>query len=72
MRVAKYLLEQAQRNPNAFMTLVAKVLPTVHAGDRTNPIIMELSDAEKQRQASAVIDAAFREHGVKIPEVWKH
>lgn len=32
-----YLLQQARENPNAFMTLVGKVLPTTLAGDPENP-----------------------------------
>lgn len=33
-----YLKEQAQTNPNAFMTLVGKVLPMTIAGDATAPL----------------------------------
>lgn len=33
-----YLLAQAQTNPNAFMTLVGKVLPMTLAGDPENPV----------------------------------
>lgn len=33
-----YLLAQAQTNPNAFMTLVGKVLPLTLAGDKDNPL----------------------------------
>jgi hypothetical protein len=33
-----YLLQQAQENPNAFLTLVGKVLPTTLAGDQNNPV----------------------------------
>jgi hypothetical protein len=33
-----YLLQQAQENPNAFLTLVGKVLPTTLAGDPNNPV----------------------------------
>ena len=32
-----YLLQQARENPNAFLTLVGKVLPTTLAGDPGNP-----------------------------------
>lgn len=32
-----YLLQQARENPNAFLTLVGKVLPTTLAGDPENP-----------------------------------
>lgn len=35
---AAYLLQQAQTNPNAFLTLVGKVLPMTVAGDPTNPL----------------------------------
>ena len=35
---ADYLLTQAQTNPNAFLTLVGKVLPMTVAGDPTNPL----------------------------------
>lgn len=35
---AEYLLTQAQTNPNAFLTLVGKVLPMTVAGDPTNPL----------------------------------
>lgn len=33
-----YLLTQAQSNPNAFLTLVGKVLPMTVAGDKDNPL----------------------------------
>lgn len=33
-----YLLQQARTNPNAFMTLVGKVLPMTIAGDKDNPL----------------------------------
>lgn len=33
-----YLLKQAQTNPNAFMTLVGKVLPLTLSGDPENPV----------------------------------
>lgn len=35
---ADYLLQQAQTNPNAFLTLVGKVLPMTVAGDPSNPL----------------------------------
>lgn len=34
----KYLLTQATTNPNAFLTLVGKVLPMTVAGDPDNPL----------------------------------
>jgi len=33
-----YLLTQSANNPNAFLTLVGKVLPLTVAGDPTNPL----------------------------------
>jgi hypothetical protein len=33
-----YLLEQSEKNPTAFLTLVGKVLPLTLAGDPENPI----------------------------------
>ena len=36
-----YLLEQAATNPNAFMTLIGKVLPMQLTGDKDNPIAFE-------------------------------
>jgi hypothetical protein len=37
-----YLLQQARENPNAFLTLVGKVLPTTLAGDKSaDPIKTE-------------------------------
>jgi hypothetical protein len=35
---AAYLLEQANGNPNAFLTLVGKVLPLTVSGDKDNPL----------------------------------
>lgn len=35
---ASYLLTQAKTNPNAFLTLVGKVLPMTVAGDPANPL----------------------------------
>lgn len=36
-----YLLTQAQSNPNAFLTLVGKVLPMTLAGDPENPVAVQ-------------------------------
>lgn len=33
-----YLVEQAKNNPNAYITLIGKVLPTTLANDKDNPI----------------------------------
>jgi hypothetical protein len=33
-----YLLDQANNNPNAFMTLVGKIIPTQVTGDKDNPV----------------------------------
>lgn len=38
-----YLLTQAQSNPNAFLTLVGKVLPMTVAGDPSNPLLTGLT-----------------------------
>ena len=35
---ADYLLEQSEKNPTAFLTLVGKVLPMTVAGDPENPV----------------------------------
>lgn len=35
---AAYLLEQSEKNPTAFLTLVGKVLPLTLAGDKDNPL----------------------------------
>lgn len=35
-----YLLEQSEKNPTAFLTLVGKVLPLQVAGDPDNPLII--------------------------------
>lgn len=40
---AQYLLAQAQTNPNAFLTLVGKVLPMTVAGDPENPLMTGLT-----------------------------
>ncbi|MBN9497849.1 MAG: hypothetical protein J0H39_13920 [Alphaproteobacteria bacterium] len=34
----KYLAEQARKNPQAFLTLLGKVMPTQHVGDPEKPI----------------------------------
>ena len=34
----KYLEEQAEKNPVAFMSLIAKIIPTQVAGDPENPL----------------------------------
>lgn len=36
-----YLKEQAASNPNAFLSLLGKVLPTTLAGDSNNPVRLE-------------------------------
>ena len=40
---AQYLLAQAHTNPNAFLTLVGKVLPMTVAGDPENPLMAGLT-----------------------------
>ena len=40
---AQYLLTQARNNPNAFMTLVGKVLPMTVVGDKDNPLVTGLT-----------------------------
>lgn len=35
---AAYLVEQAEKNPAAFMTLIGKVLPMTIAGDPSSPL----------------------------------
>lgn len=37
----QYLLQQARDNPNAFLTLVGKVLPTTLTGDKENPVVIQ-------------------------------
>lgn len=46
---AKYLLTQAQSNPNAFLTLVGKVLPMTVAGDPNNPVRTSIEVAFVER-----------------------
>ncbi len=43
--VVAYLKEQAKRNPQAFMSLLGKVLPLQIQGDPENPLHVEHSDA---------------------------
>lgn len=38
-----YLTEQATENPQAFMTLLGKVLPTQVSGDAGNPIALKVT-----------------------------
>ena len=37
----EYMLEQAKNNPNAFLTLVGKVLPTQITGPNDGPVQVE-------------------------------
>ena len=37
-----YLVEQADKNPTAFLTLVGKLVPSTLAGDPDNPLVPEL------------------------------
>lgn len=45
----QYLLTQAQLNPNAFLTLVGKVLPMTVAGDPANPVRTSIEVAFVER-----------------------
>jgi hypothetical protein len=54
-----YLVEQAQKNPNAFMSLVAKVIPTQLTGDPENPIAIADMTQDAERVA-AMIDSLAR------------
>jgi hypothetical protein len=40
---SSYLATQATENPQAFMALLAKVLPTQIVGDKSNPLIHEVT-----------------------------
>ena len=40
---AEYLLKQAKTNPNAFLTLVGKVLPMTISGDPSSPLLTGLT-----------------------------
>ena len=42
-----YLKHQAEQNPNAFMTLIGKVLPTTLAGDPEAPLRHEVTAIER-------------------------
>lgn len=37
----QYLVTQARENPNAFLTLVGKVLPMTLTGDKDNPVVIQ-------------------------------
>lgn len=39
----KYLQAQAEKNPNAFLTLVGKVLPMTVAGDPEHPVSLTVT-----------------------------
>lgn len=49
---AQYLLTQAQTNPNAFLTLVGKVLPMTVAGDPNAPLTVQLIERRIVRPAN--------------------
>lgn len=57
-----YLLEQSEKNPVAFMTLVGKVLPTTLANDPENPL-MTMSEAELDAKLAAKFAAAGLTNG---------
>ena len=38
--IANYLVEQAEKNPGPFMSLLGKVLPMTVAGDADNPVFI--------------------------------
>lgn len=46
-----YLLTQAQSNPNAFLTLVGKVLPMQLQGDPDAPLTIQLIERRVVRSA---------------------
>ena len=43
-----YLLEQAKNNPNAFLSLIGKVLPMTVAGDEDNPLQLHVTAIERR------------------------
>ena len=57
----KYLARQAIETPQAFLTLVGKVLPREIIGDPSKPVILSVEDLNaQQEQALAALDRAFR------------
>ena len=58
---AEYLLAQAKDNPNAFLTLVGKVLPMTVAGDPDQPIQHEISHTDAHAFASRIASLNARE-----------
>lgn len=54
----KYLQEQAEKNPTAFLALLGKVLPTTIAGDSGAPLtikIIKFSEADITRENDGVV-----------------
>jgi len=49
----KYLTEQAEKNPAAFMTLIGKVLPLTLAGDKDSPVHIVTKEARDAAVAAA-------------------
>ena len=55
-----YLTEQARKNPAAFMSLVAKVMPTQVVGDPDNPVAFADVTHDAERVAAMIDSLAKR------------
>lgn len=56
----KYLMEQAEASPAAFLTLIGKVLPLQVTGDKDNPLHVEHTAAAREKVASGIAELASR------------
>jgi hypothetical protein len=43
-----YLFTQSQKNPNAFLQLIGKVLPLTLVGDKDNPVQVNLTSTDQE------------------------
>jgi hypothetical protein len=65
----EYLTRQAGQNPTAFMALLGKVLPTQLTGDPAQPVVVEMTSAERELEARNLIRKAFGKPLLTIEEL---
>ena len=64
----KYLELQEDNHPQAFMALLAKVLPTQITGKDDGPMHVDLTVGQRQAAALAILETAFGEAAPTEPD----
>lgn len=61
-----YLVEQSEKNPTAFMSLIAKLMPTQLTGDKDNPVAFADVTEDAERVTAMIAGLVRRSDGATV------